>query len=241
MYDLTKFTQSDITECGNVLRTLGSGAGSMEETASRIVRHLYNNFVDPQTGKNACALIRFYKTHSYDQLDGGLQEFARGVLGKAPDSPDMKCLTMLATAGEEAEWNARANSQGHKAIPLASAEFVAQIPMIAQLISQFGLEMGAVLRPDPSIIGDLARRSYNTFHIADAVGSPYIPAQDDVVVPYGVKSALGFGGVLSTGDLFVIIMFSKVPIPRETAESFRDLATKAKEAVESYAAAAVFA
>lgn len=240
MYDLTKFTQSDVTECGNVLRTLGSGAGSMEETASKIVRHLYNNLVDPQTGKNACALIRFYKTLSYDQLDAGLQEFARGVMGKAPDSPGMRCLTMLGTAGEETQWNDRANSNGHKAIPLASADFVAQIPMIAQLISQFGLDMGAVLKPDPSIIGDLALRTYNTFHIADAVGSSYIPAQDEFVVPYGVKSALGFGGVLSTGDLFVIIMFSKVPIPRETAENFRHLAANAKEAVEPYVGTAVF-
>ena len=183
MYDLAKFGQSEMAECGNALKGLGSGAGSMEETANKIVRYLYDNMTDPQTGGNACALVRFYKTHSFGQLDSGLREFAQGILGRAPESPDMKCLTMLATAGENPAWNSRANSAGHKAIPLASAEFVEQIPMIAQLISQFGIEMGSVLSPDPSVIVDLERRSYNCFYIADAVGSPYIPAQDEFVVP----------------------------------------------------------
>ncbi len=153
----------------------------------------------------------------------------------------MKRQTMLATAGENPAWNSRANSDGHRAIPLASAEFVGQIPMIAQLISQFGIEMGSVLSPDPSVIGDLERRSYNTFYIADAVGSPYIPAQDEFVVPYGVKSVLGFGGVLSSGELFVVVLFSKVSIPRETADAFRDLAASAKEAVQHFVGGAVFA
>ena len=240
MYDFARFTQSEISECGNALRALGSGAGSMEETANKIVRYLYDNLVDAQ-GRKACALIRFYKTHAYNQLDPSLQEFAQGILGKAPDSPEMKCLTMLATVGENPDWNSRANSNGHKAIPLASAEFVEQIPMIAQLISQFGIEMGSVLNPDPSVIVDLERRSYNAFYIADAVGSPYIPAQDDFVVPYGVKSVVGFGGVLSSGELFAVIMFSKVSIPRETAENFRGLAASAKEAIQPFVGGAVFA
>ena len=113
--------------------------------------------------------------------------------------------------------------------------------MIAQLINQFGIEMGSVLRPDPSVIVDLQRKTYNTFYIADAVGSPYIPAQEDFVIPYGVKSVLGFGGVLSSGELFVVVMFSKVPISRESAENVRDLAASAKEAVEHFVGSAVFA
>lgn len=241
MYDFAKFTQSEATECGNALRGLGSGAGNMETAANNIVQHLYTNLVDAQTNRKACALVRFYKTHPYGQLAPGLQEFARGILGSTPESPDMKCLTMMATAGEQADWNSRSTSNGHRAIPLASADFVAEIPMIAQLISQFGIDMGSVISPDPNVIGDLARQTFNTFHIADAVGSPYIPAQDDFVIPYGVKSVLGFGGVLSSGDLFVVIMFSKVSIPAATASSFRDLSVNVKEAVEPYVSGAVFA
>ena len=241
MYDLARFTQAQVSECGASLRSLASGAGSMEEVANKIVHHLCDNTPDAQTGNPSCALVRFYKTHSYGDLDPGLQEFARGILGHDPDTPNMKCLTLLATVGENPDWNSRAKSNGHAAIPLASADFVSQIPMIAQLINQFGIEMGSVLRPDPSVIVDLQRKTYNTFYIADAVGSPYIPAQEDFVIPYGVKSVLGFGGVLSSGELFVVVMFSKVPISRESAENVRDLAASAKEAVEHFVGSAVFA
>ena len=241
MYDLTRFTQSEATECGNALRALGSAASSMETAANNIVQHPYNNVINSETNEKACALIRFYKTHPYGQLASGLQEFASGIMGGVPESQDMKCLTMMATAGEHADWNSRSTSSGHRAIPLASADFVGGIPMIAQLVSQFGIEMGSVISPDPNVIGDLARQTFNTFHIADAVDSPCIPAQDDFVKPYGVKSVLGFGGVLSSGELFVVIMFSKVSIPASTASSFRDLSANVKEAVEPFVGGAVFA
>ena len=241
MYDLTRFTQSEATECGNALRALGSAASSMETAANNIVQHLYNNVIDSETNEKACALIRLYNTPPYGQLASGLQEFASGIMGGAPESQDMKCLTMMATAGEHADWNSRSTSSGHRAIPLASADFVRGIPMIAQLVSQFGIEMGSVISPDPNVIGDLARQTFNTFHIADAVYSPYIPAQDDFVKPYGAKSVLGFGGVLSSGELFVVIMFSKVSIPASTASIFRDLPANVKEAVEPFVGGAVFA
>jgi len=241
MHDLTRFTQSEATECGNALRALGSAASSMETAANNIVQHPYNNVINSETNEKACALIRFYKTHPYGQLASGLQEFASGIMGGAPESQDMKCLTMMATAGEHADWNSPSTSSGHRAIPLASADFVGGIPMIAQLVSQFGIEMGSVISPDPNVIGDLARQTFNTFHIADAVDSPCIPAQDDFVKPYGVKSVLGFGGVLSSGELFVVIMFSKVSIPASTASSFRDLSANVKEAVEPFVGGAVFA
>ena len=241
MYDLTRFTQSEATECGDALRGLGSGAGNMEAAANNIVQHLYNNVTDSETNGKGCALVRFYKTHPYGQLASGLQEFASGVMGGAPESQDMKCLTMMATAGEHADWNSRSTSNGHRAIPLASADFVGGIPMIAQLVSQFGIEMGSVISPDPNVIGDLARQTFNTFHIANAVDSPNIPAQDDFVKPYGVKSVLGFGGVISSGELLVVITFSKVSIPAATAFSFRELSANVKEAVEPFVGGAVFA
>ena len=124
---------------------------------------------------------------------------------------------MLATAGDEPDWNSRAKSNGYKAIPLASAEMVATIPMVSRLISQFGLDVGAVLSPDPMLIGDLSQKTYNTFYIPEAVGSPYIPAKMTSLFPHGVKSVLGYGGVLSTGNLFAVIMFSKTSIPQQTS------------------------
>ena len=76
--------------------------------------------------------------------------------------------------------------------------------------------------------------------MADAVGSPFIPAQDEFVIAAGVKSVLAFGGVLGSGELFVVIMFSKTSIPQGTADVFKDLAAYVTEAVQPFAGKAVF-
>ncbi|MFQ5934501.1 MAG: hypothetical protein ACE5KI_07655 [Dehalococcoidia bacterium] len=241
MYDLGSMSPSDLTECGNALRGLGSGAKSMEEAANNIVRYLYENLGDKRSGEKGCALVRFYKTHNYGDLDAGLQGFADGIMGTTSASPDVKCLTLLATVGDQPDWNSRAKSNGHKAIPLPSEGAVESIPMVSQLVKQFGLEVSAVVKPDPNVIGDLEQRAFNTFHIPEAPGSPYIPAQDEFVTPFGIQSALGLGGMLSSGDIFAIIMFSKIGISRETADSFRELAPSVKEAVEPFVGTSVFA
>jgi hypothetical protein len=157
-----------------------------------------------------------------------LQRFADGVLGHKLQSTQTKCLTLLATVGEKPEWNSRQHSRAHQAIPLPTADFVSKIPMIARLINQFGLDINAVIRPDPNLLADLERRTYNAFHVPEAVGSPYIPAQKDFVLAYKVRSVLGFGGILGPGDLYAVILFSRVPIERKTSELFTAVALDLK-------------
>ena len=211
----------------------------MEDMANKIVSYLYENITD-SSGGSANALVRFYKTHPYDQLDQGLQGFAQGIMGSAP-SDGTNCLTMLATMGDNDDWKSRSKSNGHRAIPLASADMVASTPMISRLLTQFGLDVGSVMRPDPMLIGDMSSKTYNTFYVPEAVGSPYIPAQDDFVIPNGIKSVLGFGGVLSSGELFVVIRFSKASIPADVAGKFSNVGARVKEAVEPFVGNKVFA
>ena len=220
MPDLPHLSESDLAAYGERVDRIAAESACMEDAAGKIVRHFYDSLT-AEDGSRACALVRFYKTHAYGDLDPELQGFAQGVLGHAPDSPGMKCLTLLGTAGDKEEWNSRRQSAGHKAIPLPSADFVSQIPMISRLVSQFGLEVQAMIRPDPSLIVDLEQKSYNAFHVPEAVGSPYIPAQEEFVIPYAVRSVLGFGGVFKNGDLFAIILFSKTPVSRDTSDRFK--------------------
>ena len=149
MFNLSRFSLSDMIECGTALRRLGQDKRSMEEVAERTVRYFYDHLVDGRTGERACALVRFFKTHPYGGLDEDLRRFAREMLGRSPESPALKCLTLLATAGDRPEWNRRERSRKHQVIPLPSEEVLHQTPMIAQLVGQFGLEAGAILRPDP--------------------------------------------------------------------------------------------
>jgi hypothetical protein len=230
MYDLANFTLRDMTELGSVLRQLGRGARSMEEVANRVVRHLYEQLVDPETGAPGCALVRFFKTHRYDQLEPELRDFARGVLHGQEAGPAMKCLSLLATAGDRPEWNSREKSVAHKAIPLASEEIVSKAPMISSLLQQLGVEVSALLNSPPELLVEAEAHSFNVFHVPDATRSPYIPAREEFVEATGIRSVLGFGGMLPRGDIFVVILFSKLSIPRETAELFQTLALNVKVA-----------
>jgi hypothetical protein len=242
MYDLMNFTKDDMFDCAIALRNSSSNAKSMEEAAERIVRYLYGNFVDPSTGKSACTLVRFFKTHPYAELPPELQGAARELLKGDAIEPPTKCLTLLATAGDEPQWNSRGGSTGHKAIPLVSENFVKDIPMISRLIQQFGLEISTVLEPMPSLLIDSDRKIHSTFifHVPEALGSRYIPAQSEFVVPYRVRSILGFGGLLPSGDLFAVIMFGKTWIPQETATLFKWVSTCVWIAATAFDRKAVF-
>jgi len=241
MYDVRNFTLKDMVETSAALRSLGAGAASMEEVADRIVHNLYDRFADRETGKKSFVLVRFFKTHPYGELDEGLQVFARGMLGALPPSPDMKCLTLLASMGTEPEWQSRKLSAGHQALPLPSEHFIEQFPMVRQLVQQLGLEINTLLQPDPGVLMDLAQTTYNVFCVPQAVGCQYVPAQEQFVIPHGVHSVLGFGGILPSGNLFAIIIFSAVELARETADLFKTLALSVKLAVLPFDGKAIFA
>ncbi|MDR3620676.1 MAG: PAS domain S-box protein [Paludisphaera borealis] len=241
MDDFARFSLSDMAEYGVALRKLGRGAASMEEVAGRIVRFFYDHLVDEQSGERSCVLIRFFKTHPFNMLDADLQRFAQNLLGRPPESPAMKCLVLMATAGVDPAWNSRRTSTSHQAIPLPSEQVVRDAPMIVQLIEQFGLEVSKVLQPDPALLLDLEQRTYNVFLVPEARGSPNVPAQAEFVISFGVRSVLGFGGMLPSGDLFAVILFSKVSLSREIADLFQPLALCVKSAVLSCVGGTVFA
>ena len=240
MHDIGNFTLKDMAECSGALRRMGVGASSMEATAERIVRYLYDHFLDGKTGRQAFVLARLFKTHPYSELDEELAGHAGKMIGMPSPPASMKCLVLLATAGVKAEWNSRRKSEGHQAIPLPSEQFVNRLPMVRQLVQQLGLEIKTLLQPDPKVILDLAQGSYNVFYIADAVGNEYVPAQEEFVIPFGVRSVIGFGGVLPSGNLYATILFSRVRVSPETAEMFKTLALSAGIALLPFVGGRVF-
>jgi hypothetical protein len=241
MYDIRNFTLKDMVETSAALRRMGAGAASMEQVADRMVRYLYDQFGDRETGETSFVLVRFFRTHPYEDLDEELRVFARGMLGAPPESPSMKCLTLLASAGALPEWNSRKFSAGHKAIPLPSEHFVEQFPMIRQLVQQLGLEVNTVLHPDPEVLVDLAQTTYNVFYVPEALDNQYMVAQQEFVIPFNVHSVLGCGGILPSGNLFAIIIFAKVHFPGETADLFKTVALSVKMAVLPFDGKVIYA
>lgn len=240
MFDLEKFTLKNMTECGSVIRKMDHEAYNMEEVANKMVSYLWTNLIRDYKKERSCVLIRFFITCPFEKLEPNLQDFASLMFGNESISPKMKCMTLLASAGEKPEWNSRKTSIWHKAIPLASEHMLEQSPMISQLVKQFGLDVQNVIEPDENILVEIEQKSYNVFYIPFALGSPFVPAQENFVIPYGIKSVLGFGGMLPSGDLFVVIVFAKVLIPQHIANMFRTLALSVKMAILPFAADKLF-
>lgn len=240
MYDLTKFTLEDMTRCGDALQQFGLKARNLEELANLMVHYFYDNLTDKQTGEKSCVLVRFFMTYPYASLDPELRQLANEILDGQPVRQGMKCLIQLATVGIRPEWNSTKLSKEHRVIPLLSEHTVEQIPMISQMIYQLGIDIANVLNPNPELIIELGSKVFNVFHVPNALGSPYIPAQDRFVVPYGIKSVLGFGSILPTGNLFSLIIFSKTEIPRETANMFKNIALNVRMAVLPFVTEKIF-
>lgn len=198
----------------------------MEAAGQAIAEYLQQQLVDGEE-QLACPLVRFYRTCRFRDLPPDLQEFAGAV-----DDDRTRCLTLLGTAGEVPEWNDRHRSRGHAAIPLVSEEMVASFPMIAGLIEQLGIDVSAVVGPaGRRVDANLHHRDYDLFFVPEAVGSPMVPAQDDFVVPYGIRSVVGCGGMLPSGDLFALILFTRLSLDAATADLFRTLALSVKASI----------
>jgi hypothetical protein len=144
--------------------------------------------------------------------------------------PDTPVLSLLGTRGARPEWNSRHHSKGHIGIPLASAEFVDAIPMIASLIK----ELGVAIVQDPAVETTIV-----THRLGNAAGLFYVPdastatdshgrriiAAADFVAEHEVKTVFGFGGVYALTRTFVVaVVFARDTVARLQAERFMRLA-----------------
>ncbi len=225
--DIANFTVGSMLRSGLAIRRVLRDASTEEEAADRVTRFLYEHCVDSSTGKRCCALVRFYKTHAFGALPADLKRFAQAQLGDMSPDEAMRCLVLMATAGEAPEWNTRRQSRQHQAIPLPSAEAVRKAPMIARLIEDLGFEIDALVNLPTKThrsAESQPARTYDVFYVEHARGSPHIPAQREFVERYGIESVVGFGGLLRSGELFAVILFSSVHVPPQSAARFRAIA-----------------
>jgi two-component system NtrC family sensor kinase len=231
MYDLTQFTLADMVQCGQDLRRMGGVSKDISAVAGEIVAYLYDHLLDSESGRRSTVLVRLLKTQPFGTLSPELCSFAQALMPSTQLAVETKCLTLLASAGDEPQWKSPRDSRRHRAIPLPSEAALDEVPMIAQLLDQLGLKLSDLTDARREIIKDLDQRTFNVFHVPVARNSPFIPAQEEFVVPYGVESVLGSGGVLPDANLFAVILFARVPIPSSTASMFRTIALNVKMAM----------
>jgi signal transduction histidine kinase len=215
-----------LTELGVALRAQARGTASLEDVAKLIVDALFERFhVAPTT---PLPLLRLYLTRSLDELPASVAQACRAGFPDEDLSGSVRCLSLAATRGVEPTWNDVTRSENHRAIPLPSHQAIERLPMVLQLVKQLGLDVSQVVQPSPELMTSLSQTAFNAFHVAEALDSPYIPAQAGFVKPYGIRSAFGFGGALPTGHVFAAVGFSTVPISDATARLFELFALYAK-------------
>jgi len=209
------------------------------EAAQRLDDFLYRELVDAK-GSPACALVRTFKTHDYGELPADLRTFAKRIAPEVDAQPRTRCLVLIGTTGDLAEWRQRELSRGHRCIPLVSEKMVASAPMIARLIQQLGISITDVIRPDPALLLERTETTSNVFYVPHALGSPYIVAQKEFVERYRIQSVIGFGGMLSATDLLATILFTKVPITPDVADLFKVVGLNVRLALMPFARKPLF-
>jgi serine phosphatase RsbU (regulator of sigma subunit) len=210
--DLTDFGLGDLIRFSSALRALGPGSRAVEDYAARLCSSLYDRF-RAADGERQAVLVRCYLTQPLAALPALERAFVRGDDDDTSDK--LRCLTLLGTAGDRPEWNDRRRSKGHLAIGLHDAAGVASAPMIAGLLNQMGIDVAALVEP-AGLVMDPSEHRFGVFYVPEAAGSPLIPAQD-FVAEHGVRSVLGFGGVLPTGEMYAVVLFARVAVTRDIA------------------------
>ncbi len=215
-----------LNQCGAAIRAMSDEATSREDVAERLVRFFYERFTDKE-GQPALALVRCFETRAVNELSDDDQSMVQTLV---PDpNPQSMCLQLIATAGEQQQWNDAGLSEHHRLIPLPSEAAVERLPMIARLIRELGLDVGGVINASTDLMVDSI--DTKVFHVPVARGCPDIPAQEDFVIPFGIRSVVGFGDLLPNGNLFAVILFSKVPISPECALLFSHLSLSVRIAL----------
>jgi hypothetical protein len=229
MYRLDEFKLTDMAACSADIRQLGLGSDSFEEAAEKIISYFYTHFCNEQ-GEPAVSLARVFKTVRFNGLDEDLRRYAQSNFENVSDT---RFLALMASKGELSNWNDRRLSKSHRLIPVSDREALRQkTPMIAALIDEYDSvgEPAQSAHSSYSYILQPDQKRFNVFYVPDASSCTLI-GDHDFVKQFGIKSVLGFGGMLNSNSSFWIVMFCRVFVPKEMAQMFNPLCLSAKNAL----------
>ncbi len=202
-------------------------ARTLEQVGARTASFLYDKF------KESIVLVRLYATLAYHRLPESDQRFLQShpKFSKIKSSIDANTmvLSLMGSAGEAPEWNARLNSKGHLGIPLVSQDFVETLPMVSRVFKELGVALGGLVTVDQGVHTTTFGRLGGMFYVDDAGTAKddqnrlIIPSQD-FVKRYGVHTVFGtVGRYISGGIYLVIIFFCRENVERDIAYEFMSM------------------
>jgi hypothetical protein len=219
--DLTAFGLSDLVRLSAAVRDW-SASPSLEAGAADMVRTLRRELRDAD-GSQA-PLVQFYLTRRLGELPVPAPDGPASRTSPTPE-PDAVLLYLVASAAADPALaddeccEIGAEPDGGPRRPLGS--------MMPALLDQLGVEPGWLTEPDAEKVLELSSRLYGVFHVGDAPSNPMI-SDTDLVRRAGVRSVVAFGSILPSGQLYTVIIFSRVAISAATAHALQPLSVAAK-------------
>lgn len=220
---LTALSLVDVVRCIARVREQAASAVSLEEFAQGLMECCQQTFRLPHTSDPEIVLGRCFVTRPFRELSDEVQDWLQQGEDRISDPSTGHCLSLVGSAGLVAGWNEPTVSSRYRAIPIDSDRFAIRFPMFAEIFRQIGIPIDKPRLGEGMNIGS-AGTGCNVFSVPVALGSPYVPAQNDFVRPFGVRSVVGFGGWYGDGRYFLVVLFSRVSIPQPSVELLRLLA-----------------
>jgi hypothetical protein len=204
-------------------------APSVEAAAGTFVEAFATAFSD-------VALVRLFIVLPVAHLPAPERAFATRFAADDPRfGPTTRALTLLGTRGREPGWNERRLSRGHLCIPLIDRKFVEAAPMIAKLLADLDVDLGAFDDGRPIATRRLLGGKNGMFYVPDATTAVdtkgrHVIADQRFVERYGIRTVFGMGGAYPDGTLVTSLIFSTEKIPQLIVDRFPSLISNFKMA-----------
>lgn len=229
MFDLARFGLSDTFEVSAAVPDLAEGTGTVRETAKRLVGYFSEQVIDKRTGERSLALVQCFLGCPFAELPTDLQAIAATASPASSALPRQWCLTLLASVGDgPCGSDPRILGASTVLVPSAAADMLA--PVSAHIIERLqsgDVPAGALLRADTN---------YAIGYVPDARQSDVLSHMSDVVVTYGITSALAITARFGPQRSVTMVLYSKTHIPERTADAFAPIAMGLKLALIEHVA-----
>jgi hypothetical protein len=167
----------------NEIKERSSRAASLEQAGREVVDLLFDRLGD------SLVLARLFATVPYGQLPSENRTFVDRLTAQHNVKPlvnhETPILSLLASRGTKPGWNDRRQSKGHVGIPLASADFVNSVPMIARLLGEVGLELSWLGADSAGVEISTMSKVSGVFYVRDAASAVDQQGRRPGADPYG--------------------------------------------------------
>jgi hypothetical protein len=161
MTKISDMQTNSFKELQKMIRDQKDSFTSYEDAAQEFMGKFYEKFSD------SVVLSRIFLTAPYSKLPLKNKQFVDKLtqIHSLTDlvNDNTLILSLVGSAGLENEWHDRKNSKNHVGIPLASADFIDEVPMMSRLLKQLGLNLNYIASDDTKLVKHTLGRMNGVF------------------------------------------------------------------------------